>query len=73
MLIAELATLLRPNWTNQAKGLVAIGVSLFCLSDGILAWNRFVTPILGERLLTIISYHLAQIALAMVIAKAPSD
>ncbi len=73
MWISSLVILLRPNWSKQAKALAVIGSSLFCLSDSILAWNRFVSPIRRGQLLTIIPYHIAQIALATVIAKAPSD
>jgi uncharacterized membrane protein YhhN len=73
MWISGLVTLLQPRWSRQAKGVAIIGSSLFCLSDGILAWNRFVTPIRRGALLTIIPYHIAQITLATVIARAPSD
>ncbi len=46
--------------------LVAVGgAALFYLSDTILGWNRFVTPIPNGRLLTMMSYHAAQALLVL--------
>lgn len=43
--------------------LASIGALLFFASDGILAWNRFVTPLRNGRLAVIVTYHLGQLAL----------
>jgi len=39
--------------------------AVFFLSDSMLAWNRFVTPISYGRLKVIITYHLGQILIAL--------
>jgi uncharacterized membrane protein YhhN len=44
---------------------VATGGALFFASDTILAWNRFVQPFDGARLLTRITYHLGQVGLVV--------
>ncbi|KAA3638414.1 MAG: lysoplasmalogenase [Armatimonadetes bacterium] len=41
------------------------GAALFYLSDTILGWNRFVSPIPNGRLLTMMSYHAAQALLVL--------
>ncbi len=63
MLFFAMRTLVHPNWQAGAAVLVSIGAFLFYISDIILAWNRFVSPIKNGRLLNIIAYHLGQIAL----------
>ena len=63
MLLSALLTLFRPEWKTTPALLVSLGAFLFYLSDIILAWNRFVTPIKNGRLLNIGVYHLGQIAL----------
>jgi hypothetical protein len=40
-----------------------LGGALFYLSDVGIAWNLFVRPLPGDRLLTMVAYHLAQFAL----------
>jgi uncharacterized membrane protein YhhN len=40
--------------------LARVGAVLLYASDGVLGWNRFVTPIRQGRLLTRIPYHLGQ-------------
>jgi uncharacterized membrane protein YhhN len=57
------ATLYRPEWSRFDAGLVVFGGTAFFLSDSILAWDRFVKPISRARLLTMVTYHLAQFAL----------
>ena len=64
MLFSALTTLLRPDWTSQAAWLVCGGAALFFLSDSMLAYNKFVSPITNGDTLVIISYHLGQIGLA---------
>ncbi len=46
------------------SALLAVGASLFALSDGVLGWNRFVAPMEHGRLATHVLYHLGQIAFA---------
>jgi uncharacterized membrane protein YhhN len=61
---------LRPEWPAATAGLVAIGGALFYASDAILAWNRFIRPFPGARLLTRVTYHLGQFGLAVGMALA---
>jgi alkenylglycerophosphocholine hydrolase len=63
MLYAAMSTIFDPAWKTSAAFFVSVGASLFYLSDLILAWNKFVSPINNGRLLIIITYHLAQIGL----------
>jgi uncharacterized membrane protein YhhN len=57
------ATLYRPDWDRLDAGLATLGAASFFLSDGILAWDLFNNPVRRARLLTKITYHLAQFAL----------
>lgn len=68
MLFSAWATLFRPEWTVLRRGLVIVGASLFFASDAMLAWDRFVASSPSARLRVIITYHLAQVALAASIA-----
>jgi uncharacterized membrane protein YhhN len=68
MLFSGWATLLRPEWTPLRRGVVILGASLFFASDAMLAWDRFVTPSCWFPLLVMVTYHLAQVALAASIA-----
>jgi uncharacterized membrane protein YhhN len=63
MLFAAMSTIFDPAWNTGASFLVSLGAFLFYLSDVILAWNRFVSPIAHGRLLNILTYHLGQIGL----------
>jgi uncharacterized membrane protein YhhN len=63
MVIAALTTLVRPDWPGKAAALVAIGAELFFVSDALLAWNRFVSPVRYGKLMVIVTYHLAQMAI----------
>jgi alkenylglycerophosphocholine/alkenylglycerophosphoethanolamine hydrolase len=63
MLLSALLTLSNLDWRPSASILVASGAFLFYLSDSVLAWNKFVTPIRNGRLINMILYHLGQIAL----------
>jgi uncharacterized membrane protein YhhN len=40
-----------------------VGAVLFFVSDSLLAWNRFVTPLPRGSLLVIVAYHVGQMAL----------
>jgi alkenylglycerophosphocholine/alkenylglycerophosphoethanolamine hydrolase len=64
MLLSAMLKLTDPDWGAGASLLVAMGAFLFFLSDIVLAWNKFVTPIQNGRLLNIGLYHLGQIMLA---------
>jgi uncharacterized membrane protein YhhN len=63
MLYAAMLTLSDPVWKAGDSLLVAAGAFLFYLSDIILAWNKFVTPIPNGRLWNIACYHVGQIML----------
>ncbi len=63
MLLSALLTLYREEWLTGAALLVSVGATLFYISDLILAWNKFVTPIKNGRLYNIALYHLGQITL----------
>ena len=42
-----------------------IGAALFCFSDTLIAWNRFVGPTTGAPVMIMVTYHLAQIGLVL--------
>lgn len=57
-------TLMQPAWPPLAGFLAAAGGALFFVSDAGIAWNRFVGPHPGGRVLEMITYHLAQLGLS---------
>jgi alkenylglycerophosphocholine/alkenylglycerophosphoethanolamine hydrolase len=65
MLISALLTLIRPDseWLPGPALLASAGALLFFLSDTLLAWNKFLAPLPGGRVLVHITYHLGQYAL----------
>jgi uncharacterized membrane protein YhhN len=63
MLYAAMSTIFDPAWGTGAAFFVSAGAFLFWLSDLILAWNKFVTPLKDSRMLNILTYHLGQIGL----------
>ncbi len=63
MLYAAMTTLSNPEWKASAALFVSLGAFLFYISDLILAWNKFVSPIQNGRILNIAAYHLGQIGL----------
>lgn len=65
MLFAALSTLLINNWNYAAALPVSFGALLFYLSDILNAWHRFVNPLPAGRLKIMVTYHLAQIGLAV--------
>jgi uncharacterized membrane protein YhhN len=65
MLLSALLTLAADTWQAGAAILVSAGALLFFLSDTLLAWNKFVTPIKQGRLAVIITYHLGQILITV--------
>lgn len=64
------AGLFRPEWPASRQALVAAGTTLFFFSDATLAWNRFVSAMRWAPLAIIVTYHLAQLALAASLAGA---
>lgn len=70
MLFSAWVTLLRPAWTGPGRVAVIVGATFFFASDAMLAWNKFVAPSHKLHVAVIVTYHLAQIALAAVIALA---
>ena len=63
MLLSALIKLTDLSWSANAALLVGVGAFLFYISDLILAWNKFVTPIQNGPLYNITSYYLGQILL----------
>ena len=63
MLLSAMIKLTDLDWNALAALLVSIGAFLFYLSDIILAWNKFVSPIQGGRIYNIAAYHLGQVML----------
>ena len=63
MLYAAMSTIYNPAWTTSAAFFVSLGAFLFCASDALLAWDRFVSPIPNGRVWNIVLYHLGQIGL----------
>lgn len=49
--------------------LAIVGAALFYVSDALIAWNRFVTPVRGGKVAIIVTYHLAQLALVASLAR----
>ena len=63
MLLSALMKLTDLSWNALAALLVGLGAFLFYLSDIILAWMKFISPVQHGRIYNILSYHLGQIAL----------
>ena len=63
MLYTAMTTLSNLTWKAGASILVSMGAFLFYISDLILAWNKFVSPVKNGRILNIAAYHLGQIGL----------
>lgn len=63
MLYAAMSTLSDHDWNTGAAFLVSIGAFLFWISDLMVAWNKFVSPLRWGRLPALMTYHLGQISL----------
>lgn len=63
MLLSAMMKLNDLSWSANAAALVSVGALLFYISDIILAWNKFVSPIQNGRIYNIAAYHLGQIML----------
>jgi uncharacterized membrane protein YhhN len=56
-----LATALSYDLSGRTRlPLFSLGALLFCISDGILAWNRFARPVHAAQLLILTTYYSAQ-------------
>jgi uncharacterized membrane protein YhhN len=63
MLYAAMSTISDHNWDIGAAFLVSIGAFLFWLSDLMLAWNKFVSPLKTSPILIVAAYQIGQISL----------
>jgi alkenylglycerophosphocholine hydrolase len=63
MLYAAMSTIYDPGWKTNAALFVSLGAFLFWISDLILGWNKFVSPIKNGRVFNMVLYHLGQIGL----------
>ena len=63
MLFAAMSTIFDPAWKTGAAFFVSAGAFLFYISDLILAWNKFVSPVKNGPILNIVTYYLGQISL----------
>jgi uncharacterized membrane protein YhhN len=63
MAVSAVATLTRPEWLFAHAAQAAVGGVLFFISDTLLAYDRFVTPMKYGRLAVRVTYHLGQILL----------
>lgn len=63
MLLSALLTLSNTDWNALASISVALGAFLFYVSDIVLAWNKFLSPITNGRVLNIGLYHAGQFLL----------
>ncbi|MCE5207758.1 MAG: lysoplasmalogenase [Chloroflexi bacterium] len=61
MLFSALSTFWRPEWVLASAILVSIGAVLFCISDSMLAYDRFITKIPNAHVWIMMTYHMAQI------------
>jgi len=65
MLDSAIISLADPAWSKTPAVLVSVGALLFFTSDIMNSWNRFVAPILNERIKIMVAYHLGQLGLAV--------
>ena len=63
MLYAAMSTISNSAWKNSAALFISVGAFFFCVSDAILAWNKFVAPVRNGRVWNIVLYYLGQIGL----------
>jgi uncharacterized membrane protein YhhN len=65
MLWSAVMTTQRPEWTLLPSALVVGGAAVFCLSDSVLGWVEFVRPSRKGLVFVMVTYHLAQWAIAL--------
>jgi len=58
-----MSTIYNPAWKTDASFFVSLGAFLFCASDAVLAWNKFVSPLKNGRVWNITLYYLGQFGL----------
>jgi len=65
MVFSALTTMIRPEkeWGVFPAILASSGALLFLTSDAMIAWNKFVHPFRSNRILVMVTYHLAQFAI----------
>lgn len=63
MLAAAMSTISDPVWKTGSAFYVSAGAFLFWISDLLLAWDKFVSPLKIGRVPSIVAYHLGQIGL----------
>lgn len=63
MLYAAMSTMFDPAWETAAAFYTSAGAFLFWLSDLLLAWNKFVSPLQNGPVFTTLMYSLGQIGL----------
>ncbi len=63
MLLSAVLTLINPEWRPLHAILVASGAVLFFLSDTVIGWNKFITPINRRNLIVMSTYHLGQLGI----------
>ncbi|HSV85690.1 MAG TPA: lysoplasmalogenase [Levilinea sp.] len=67
MLFAALLTLMRPEWPLQAALFASVGAALFFISDSVLAYCRFCGRLFADKLIVMVTYHLAQFSIALAV------
>jgi uncharacterized membrane protein YhhN len=65
MTASAASTLARLDWLPHAGVLAALGGVLFCISDTLLAFDRFVRPIRYGHVIIMVTYHLGQLGIAL--------
>lgn len=63
MFLSALGTAFKPGWAPSAWLFAVLGGFLFYLSDALLAYDRFTTPVPHGRLIVRITYHSGQLLL----------
>jgi uncharacterized membrane protein YhhN len=68
MAVSALFTLSNPAWDPLHAAVATLGALLFVISDSILAWNQFVSPIRHASLIVMVTYHLGQLGILLATA-----
>jgi alkenylglycerophosphocholine hydrolase len=65
MVYSALLNLYDVGWSIAAALSVSLGAVLFFISDSMLAWDRFLSPISHAKLKVMVTYHLGQIGIIL--------
>lgn len=65
MVYSALMTWYRAGWPIMAALSASFGAVLFCISDSLLAWDRFLKPLSHADLTVMATYHLGQIGITL--------